>query len=63
MLLNQLQQLLGDLRTRVLRRNIEYQVGGCAVKRITLLIELLQLGKWIVYLKEGTVFIARNAPV
>ena len=63
MLLNQLQQLLGDLRARVLRRNIEYQVGGCAVKRITLLIELLKLGKRIVYLKEGAVFIARDAPV
>lgn len=63
MLLNQLQQLLGYLRARVLRRNIEYKVGGFTIKRITLLIELLQLGKRIVYLKEGTVFIARNAPV
>ena len=63
MLLNQLQQLLSDLRTGVLRRNIEYQVGGFTVKRITLLIELLQLGKRIVYLKEGAVFIARDAPV
>lgn len=63
MLLNQLQQLLGDLRAGVLRRNIEYKVGGFTVKRITLLIELLQLGKRIIYLKEGTVFIARDAPV
>lgn len=63
MLLNQLQQLLSYLRARVLRRNIEYKVGGFTIKRITLLIELLQLGKRIVYLKEGTVFIARNAPV
>lgn len=63
MLLNQLQQLLGDLWAGMLRRNIEYKVGGFTVKRITLLIELLQLGKRIVYLKEGTVFIARDAPV
>ena len=63
MLLNQLQQLLGDLRAGMLRQNIEYKVGSFAVKRITLLIKLLQLGKRIIYLKEGAVFIARDAPV
>ena len=47
----------------MLRQNIEYKVGSFAVKRITLLIKLLQLGKRIIYLKEGAVFIARDAPV
>ena len=63
MLLDKVQQLLGNLRTGVLCWNVEYKVGSLAVERVALLIELLQLGKWIVYLKEGTVFIARNAPV
>ena len=63
MLLNQLQQLLGNLRAGVLRRNIKHEMGCFAVKLVALLVECLQLIEWVSYLKQRAVLIILDAPV
>ena len=63
MLLNQLQQLLSNLRAGVLWRNIEHEMSCFTVERITLLIECFKFVEWIGYLKQGAIFIVLDTPI